>query len=85
MHDYLWDIIWSKSLEQFIFITVEEIYVFDEKTMTIGQYPVICNNDKTNWWCGTCSNETLFISTMGRGAPIFEYILCPMIKLVKEY
>jgi hypothetical protein len=84
-HDYPWDMVWSKTLGQFILITAEEIYTFNEQTMTIGQDPIIHNNNKSNWWCGTCSDDTLFISAMGQGASIFEYILQPMIKLVKEY
>ena len=84
-HDHLWSTIWSKTLEQFLLITAEDIYAFDEKTMTIGQVPLIHNNKMTSWWCGTCSNDALFLSTMGRGVPVYEYLLRPTIKLVKEY
>jgi hypothetical protein len=84
-HDRLWDIIWSKTLELFFLITSEEIFILDEKTMTVGQRPIIRNDNKANWWCGTCINNTLFISSMGRGVSIYEYILEPVIQLIKEY
>jgi hypothetical protein len=83
--DIIADMFWSKSLALFFLITVEKVFALDEKSMTIDQLPIAYNVSKKIWYCGTCTNENLFLSTARAGSFIYKYSLLPSIQLVKEY
>ncbi|UJR07975.1 hypothetical protein I4U23_012254 [Adineta vaga] len=37
------------------------------------------------WWCGTCSNDSLFVTAKVVGSSVFEFSLQPSIELVEEH
>ncbi|CAF4365793.1 unnamed protein product, partial [Rotaria sp. Silwood2] len=79
----IWGMCWSSTLAQFIIVTQKKLFILDEETMTLTQCEI--SSDK-NWYRGTCSNTTLFISTwqLEEGSNIIEYSL-PSIEYVKQW
>jgi hypothetical protein len=84
-HHTILDMFWSSTLTQFVIITREKIFTLNEKTMYVQPISLGKNVTKNSWYCGTCSNDNLFLSTIGIGASIYNYILLPSIQFVKEY
>ncbi|CAF1450134.1 unnamed protein product [Adineta steineri] len=60
-HDGIHGICWSSTIHRFIIITFKEILLLDEKTMSLEICPI---PSKKDWWRGTCSNQSLFLSTV---------------------
>jgi hypothetical protein len=78
------DMFWSKTLAQFMVITFKKIFALDEKSTTIKEISI--GSGKSNkWYCGTCTNDNLFLSTLGVSPSIFKYTLLPWIQFVREY
>ncbi|CAF3509845.1 unnamed protein product [Rotaria sp. Silwood1] len=79
----IWEMCWSSTLARFIVVTNKILFVLDEKTMTLTRCEI--SSDK-NWYRGTCSNTTLYLSTWQseEGSNIIEYSL-PSIKYVKQW
>jgi hypothetical protein len=84
-HNQLCDMFWCKKLAQFIILTPHDIFILDEKTMTVEQSTITCNKYGTEWWCGTCSNDTLFLSTDNKSSLIFEFNIRTSIDFVKQH
>lgn len=78
----IWDIIWSSVLEKFIVINQKNVFLVDEKTMSITNTSI---TTKTMWCCGTCSNQSLFLATYKRGASIVVFDLLPSIEFAKHW
>ncbi|CAF0805391.1 unnamed protein product [Rotaria sordida] len=79
----IWGMCWSSTLARFIIVTNNILFILDEKTMTLTQCQI--SSDK-NWYGGTCSNTTLFLSTwqLREGSNIIEYSL-PSIQYMKQW
>ncbi|CAF2915497.1 unnamed protein product [Rotaria sp. Silwood2] len=84
-HRTIWDMFWSSTHAQFVIITWEKVFTLNDKTMYVAPISLGSNATKNNWYCGTCSNDNLFLSTIGVGPSIYKYTLLPSIQLVKEY
>ncbi|CAF1109253.1 unnamed protein product [Adineta ricciae] len=82
-HNGIHGICWSSRLSRFILITFKEILLLDEKTMKLERSPI--TPGKHDWWRGTCSNETLFLSTVEWGSAIYEYEIGGSFRLIKEW
>jgi hypothetical protein len=78
------DICWSKNLSRFILISPKEIFLLDEKfiSLELSSITLITNNP---WERGTCSGTILFLSTFGENPFIIEYHLFPSIHFNKKY
>ncbi len=83
--DIIFDMFWSKPLTLFLLITCERVFALDEKSMTIDQLPIVYNGNKNIWYCGTFTNENLFLSIARVGSSIYKYSLLLSIQLIKEY
>jgi hypothetical protein len=84
-HGIIVDIFWSKPLALFLLITFQKVFTLDEKSMTINQLPIACNHNEKAWYCGTSTNENLFLSPGYIRSYIYKYSLSPSIQLIKEY
>ncbi len=80
-HDKIIDMCWSSTLNRFIMIGGQRVFLVDENTMMIGNMETI---DKRNWLSCTCSETSLFLSTNEYSSCILEYSLSPLIELAKE-
>jgi hypothetical protein len=73
---------WSSALNGFIVLTENNIYLIDEKKLSIEK---ILTNPKQNWLTCACSNFYLFVSTNQWGSSIVQYSLSLTIDLIKEW
>jgi hypothetical protein len=78
----IWDMFWSSTLERFIVINENTVFLVDEDTMSVESIQMTA---KQNWCCGTCSDKSLFLATYRRGASIMEFNLLPSIEFVKQW
>jgi hypothetical protein len=78
------DVCWSSTLNLFILTTETTIFTLDENTMALNQCPIHLHEDKY-WSCGACSDTSLYLSTGGMSASLYEYTLQPTIEFVKEW
>ena len=78
----IWDMFWSLTLQQFIIINENNVFLIDENTMSIESIQMIA---KQNWCCGTCSEKSLYLATYRRGASIMEFNLLPSIEFVTHW
>ncbi len=79
--DKIYDMCWSSTLNRFIVIGRQYVFLVDENTMTIGDMETI---DKRKWLSCTCSETSLFLSIDGAASSIVEFTLLPLIELVNE-
>jgi hypothetical protein len=77
----IFDMCWSSTLNRFIVVAEQRVFLVDENTMTIDNMKTI---DKRNWLSCTCSETSLFLSTNEYSSCILEYSLSPLIELVNE-
>ncbi|CAF2953798.1 unnamed protein product [Rotaria sp. Silwood2] len=85
-HGRLNDICWSSTLARFFLITPEEIFTFDDKTLVIQQCQITRSSTNTDfWYCGTCFEDTLFLSTWNFASSVFKYSLKPSIQCINQY
>ena len=75
--DSIKDICWSLALNQFILVCEDDIFLIDENTMSIEPVRDIKDN---NWWTGTCSNTSLYLSKDVVDSSIYEFDLLPSIR-----
>jgi hypothetical protein len=78
----IWDTCWSSTLNGFIVMTQTDIYLVDEKRMSITN---ILTNPKRNSLACTCSDAYLFVSTNEWGSSIIQFNLSLTIDLVKQW
>ena len=73
---------WSATLDQFIVINENSVFLVDEKINAIQNVQTIRN---VVLYSCTCSDTSLFLSTYGMASPIREYNLLPTIQFFKEW
>ena len=78
----IWDMFWCSTLNQFVIINENHVFLIDEETMFIENIQMIA---KQTWCCGTCSERSLFLATYQRGSSIMEFNLAPSIEFVKQW
>ncbi|UJR29284.1 hypothetical protein I4U23_010498 [Adineta vaga] len=83
IHNGIHGVCWSSTMSRFIIITFKEILLLDEKSMKLERCSIV--PAKNDWWRGTCSNDTLFLSTVEWGSSIYEFQLGGSFKLMKEW
>ena len=81
-HDVISDICWSSTLDRFIVIVKDSIFLVDENTMSIESVETV---EKRNWISCTCFKEQLFLSTEEWGSSIVEVNFSPRIAVIKEW
>jgi hypothetical protein len=81
-HNDVHSICWSSTINRFIIITFKEIFLFDDKTMILEKCSISSDSD---WWRGTCSDDTLFLSSAEWGSPIYEFDLHSSFQLIKSW
>ena len=72
------DMCWSETLNCFIILTDNDIYVVNE---SLEMYSCWTNDNKILWFSCTCSSRSLYLSTNEWGSSIFELELSPSLKL----
>jgi len=60
IHKSIFDICWSSTLDRFIVVEENNIFLVDERTMTIETVKTV---EKRGWLSCTCSDASLFLST----------------------
>jgi len=78
----IYNICWSSTLNGFIVMTQNNIYLIDEKTMSIEN---ILKTQEQNWLACTCSDSYLFLSTYEWGSSVIQFILSFSVDLVKQW
>lgn len=78
----IWDMFWSSTLNQFLIINENHVFLIDEQTMFIENIQMVA---KQTWCCGTCSERSLFLATYQRGSSIMEFSLVPSIEFIKQW
>ena len=73
---------WSSTLDGFIILTEEMIYLVDEKKPEIQN---LLTNPQRNWLACTCSDTDLFVSTNIWGSSIAQYHLSMTMELIKPW
>ncbi len=81
-YDSLFDMCWSSTLNRFIVISKENVFLVDENTMSIESVQTIA---KQRWLSGTCFNDELFLSTDEWGSSIVKLRLSPSISVIKKW
>ena len=81
-YDTIEDMCWSSTLDQFIVIVNDSLFLVDENTMSIVGVDTV---EKRNWISCTCFKEQLFLSTNEWGSSIVEVSLLPSIAIIKEW
>jgi hypothetical protein len=76
------DISWSISLNKFIVITANKVFLLDENFRSIEQIRSI-KGDK--WWSCTCSNTSLYLTSNERSSGISQYDLLSSFQLIKQW
>jgi hypothetical protein len=81
-HDDIHSICWSSTINRFIIITFKQIFILDENTMILEECSILTNVD---WWRGTCSDDTLFLSSAEWGSSIHEFDLRSSFQYIKAW
>ncbi|CAF0949095.1 unnamed protein product [Rotaria sp. Silwood1] len=76
------DMCWSSTLDRFIVLGKNNIFLIDENTMSIDNVHTIEGRD---WGSCTCSDTVLFASIIERASSIMEFRLLATIELIKEW
>jgi hypothetical protein len=82
IHKLIFDICWSSTLDRFIVVEENNIFLVDERTMSIETIKTI---EKRQWLSCSCSDTSLFLSTNVWGSSIMELRLVPSITIIKEW
>lgn len=86
LHDRIYIMCWSSTLNRFIVVTNDTIYTIDSNLMAIERCEFTHhNNIYRSWRSGTCSNTSLYLSTGELGPSLYEFTLLPSIQFVKEW
>ena len=78
-YDNIYDMCWSSTLDRFIVMEENNIFLIDENTLTIHKVQTI---EERYWLSCTCSEHFLFLSTNELGSSVMKYSLLPSIKLI---
>jgi hypothetical protein len=81
-YDVITDICWSSTLNRFIVIARNSMFLVDESTMSIESIETM---EKQKWLSCTCFNNKLFLSTNVWGSSIVEMRLLPSVAIIKEW
>lgn len=81
-HNGIHSICWSSTINRFIIITFKQVFTLDEQTMMLEECSISSNID---WWRGTCSDDTLFLSTVEWGSSIHEFDLRTSFQFIKAW
>ena len=85
-YDNIHDMFFSSSLSLFFIVTSEYLFYLDANTMNLTNYSInIKNIIKGELYCGTSSNESLYLSTNSISSSIYQYKIFPSIQLSKEW
>jgi hypothetical protein len=76
------DMCWSSTLNQFILISEDDLFLVDENITSIDKIRIMSDN---KWFSCTCSDTSLFLSTSELGSSLSEFNLTPMIQFVKQW
>lgn len=76
------DMCWSTTLDRFILINENDVFLVDENLALIDKLPTFSNK---KWLCCTCSETSLFLSTNELGSSINEFSLLPRIGFIKQW
>ncbi|CAF3405095.1 unnamed protein product [Rotaria sp. Silwood1] len=75
----IWDMCWSSTLDKFIVLEKNNIYLVDENKMSVDHvYRIV----ERNWESCTCSDTSLFVCTNERASSIMKFTLLPSIKFI---
>jgi hypothetical protein len=80
--DKITDMCWSSTLERFILIYRNDLFLIDDNIMLIEKISTIQNIE---WSSCTCSDASLFLSTNERSSSIMEFNLLPNIELTTHW
>lgn len=78
------DFCWSSSLSKFILITPKHVFTLDKNSMIIRDCDISLI-DHADWSSGSCSNISLYLSTVGISTNLYEYSLQPTMQFIKEW
>jgi hypothetical protein len=81
-HGLIRDMCWSWTLARFFVLAQTKIFTVDENAMSVE---VIQINQDQKWWSGTCSDTSLFLSTLHGGSSIWKFSLFPSIRFEKQW
>jgi hypothetical protein len=81
-HDAINDMCWSSTLNSFIVIVEDSIFLVDENMISIENIESI---EKRNWLCCTCFKAQLFLSTNEWGSSVVEVSLSPSIAVINKW
>lgn len=81
-HDGIHGISWSKQLNRFFIVLFKEILLMNEENMHFERCPIVNDID---WWRGTCSEKSLFLSTVEWGSSIYEFDIHSKFELVQQW
>jgi hypothetical protein len=80
--DKIVDMCWSSTLNRYIVVAEQHVFLVDEDTMTIDNVQTI---NKISWLSCTCSETSLLLSTNEMAGSIMIFRLLPSIQFVREY
>ncbi|CAM4913390.1 unnamed protein product [Rotaria socialis] len=81
-HGTIQDMCWSRTLDRFVILGVNSIFLFNENTVSVDEVQTI---NERRWLSCTCSDTVLFVSTNELGSSIMEFALAPVIKYIREW
>ena len=81
-HGWIWDMCWSSTLFRFFIITLNEIYMLDEKTMRLE---CILTKEKYSLCACTCSDTSLYLTTNELSSSVCQFSLLPTIELINRW
>jgi hypothetical protein len=82
-YDRIPDMCWSSTLNSFIILTDKDgVFLVNENMTSVEPIQTIEQND---WLSCTCSDTSLFLTTHGSAASIFEFNLFSSFKLIKQW
>ncbi len=79
-NDKIQSMCWSATLNQFIVINENSVFLIDKKLNAIRKVPT---GQNLVLYSSTCSDRSLFLSTHGLASSVLEYNLSPTIDFVK--
>ncbi len=72
-----------QQLIDLLLITFEEILILEDKIMMLEQCPISLSS--IDWWRGTCSDDTLFLSSVEWGSSIHELDLWSEFQFIRAW
>jgi hypothetical protein len=76
------DMCWSSVLDRFIVIDDDNVFLVDPIKLSIEEISIV---PEKKWCSCTCSDRSLYLSTMGLDSSITEYSLLPTIQLIRRW